>query len=324
MFLAKADIGDPLRPPPSADAVATALGADGPAEPFAAGTRHALYRARISGCPVVVRVFLGPDAHGAAMLPAGALVAGLATGAGVATAVPLAVDLSCLRIPYPFEVLPEIAGRPVRETEDPVTQALAPETFAAIGRSLARLHAVPGTGAGPVVADRGRLRGRYGRWEEHVRSRLQEHVETCARLGAINPGEQAAILGLFHYREDLLQCDRPRLLHGDPSHANALLAPSGDVAWIDWEDACFGDPVFDIANWATFCREEAIPPMLAGYGTDALPPDFAERFWLLYLRTALAKTVVRARLGIAERPGRPPASLRIQRALGQLTPSRAA
>jgi aminoglycoside phosphotransferase (APT) family kinase protein len=326
MFLAKADIDDELRPPPAPADVAAAVGAAEVAQRYPGGTRHAVYRVPLrNGRMVVVRVLLARDRQGAATLVTGAMAAGLAAAAGVATAVPEAVELGCARLRYPFEVLPELAGRPVRELEDPESQALPPATFHAIGASLALLHGVRGTGAGPLIADRGRLRGRYGRWEEHVRCRLNEHVEACAALGAIDPGERAAILGLFHYRDDLLRCDEPRLLHGDPSHANALLTPAEQVAWIDWEDACFGDPVFDLANWATFCREEALTPMLAGYtASSPLPPDFGDRFWLLYLRVALAKTVVRSRLGLADRPGRPAASLRIQRALERLTPSRAA
>jgi len=49
-----------------------------------------------------------------------------------------------------------------------------------------------------------------------------------------------------------------------------------------------------------------------------------ERFWTYFLRVALAKTVVRHNLGLRDRPGRPPASRRIQLALDRLWPRRAA
>jgi aminoglycoside phosphotransferase (APT) family kinase protein len=327
MFLAKADLPDAgFRPPPAPDAVAAAVAAHAgrrPAtvdRPFAGGTRHALYRAGFDdGSRVVVRVCLSVDASGPEALVTGAMAGHLAAAAGVATPVPIAVDLSGLLLPHPYELLPDVCGARVSDLEDPDTQALPAGMLQAIGRSLAAVHAVRGEGAGPLVAERRRLRGRYGAWEEHVRNSLARHVDACVTLAAVSRPEAAAILGLFDRRDDLLVCGQPRLLHGDPSHQNALVLASGAVAWVDWEDARFGDPVFDLANWATFCRDEALAPMLQGYRAAAtLPADFDERFWLLYLRVALAKTVVRARLGIADRPGRPPASQRIQKALTRL------
>jgi hypothetical protein len=45
---------------------------------------------------------------------------------------------------------------------------------------------------------------------------------------------------------------------------------------------------------------------------------------LYFLRVALAKTVVRHNLGLRDRPGRPPASLRIQRGLQGVAEARLA
>jgi Ser/Thr protein kinase RdoA (MazF antagonist) len=85
---------------------------------------------------------------------------------------------------------------------------------------------------------------------------------------------------------------------------------------IDWEDCLAGDPVFDIAFWATFHPERRHDVFLEGYrGVRDLPDDFELRFWLYFLRTALSKTVLRHRFGLQDKPGRPPASLRIHRGL---------
>ena len=56
-----------------------------------------------------------------------------------------------------------------------------------------------------------------------------------------------------------------------------------------------------------------------GYRSEAdLPTDFEQRFWLYFLRVALAKTVLRHRLGVKDRPGREPAALRIRQGLTRL------
>ena len=85
---------------------------------------------------------------------------------------------------------------------------------------------------------------------------------------------------------------------------------------IDWEDAVAGDPLFEVAFWATFHPERRWDAFFAGYRKDPLEtPEDRLRFWLYFLRIALMKTVLRHRLGCTDPPGRTPASQRIQRAL---------
>jgi thiamine kinase-like enzyme len=87
---------------------------------------------------------------------------------------------------------------------------------------------------------------------------------------------------------------------------------------IDWEDACIGDPMLDLANWATFHPERRWPVFFEAaseQGPYAQRSEMRALFWLYYLRVALAKTVHRIRFGVTDKPGRPPASMRIQRAL---------
>lgn len=88
---------------------------------------------------------------------------------------------------------------------------------------------------------------------------------------------------------------------------------------IDWEDSLCGDPIFDVAYWGTFCRDEMRAEFLRGYETvQILPEDFERRYWLYYLRVAISKTVHRHLFGVKDRPGRAPASRRIQKALSRL------
>ena len=88
---------------------------------------------------------------------------------------------------------------------------------------------------------------------------------------------------------------------------------------IDWEDAVAGDPVYDVAFWATFHPPARHASFLSGYSdVRPLPDDFPIRFWLYFLRIAVAKAVHRRRFGYPDRPDRPTPAHRILHALDKL------
>jgi aminoglycoside phosphotransferase (APT) family kinase protein len=154
-------------------------------------------------------------------------------------------------------------------------------------------------------------------WREYVLLNLDEHVEACRAAGAISREEVARITEAFDRAAHILEDAPSRLLHGDLGAHNVLSDGERLTALIDWEDALCGDPIFDIAYWGTFVRDEMREPFLEGYrAARALPADFERRYWLYYLRVALSKTVHRQRFGYADRAaGRPPASQRIRKGL---------
>jgi Ser/Thr protein kinase RdoA (MazF antagonist) len=162
------------------------------------------------------------------------------------------------------------------------------------------------------------LRGLQDDWPNYLGLNLAGHVAGCVDLGAITAAEGDRVLALFAAHAGRLAADDhdARLLHGDLGSHNVLTDGTDITGLIDWEDCLAGDPVFDVASWATFQPEHRHPPFLEGYrSVRALPADFEARFWLYYLRVSLAKTVHRHRFGYADRPGRPPAALRICRGL---------
>jgi hypothetical protein len=85
---------------------------------------------------------------------------------------------------------------------------------------------------------------------------------------------------------------------------------------LDWENAIAGDPLFELAGLAAFKANELVEPLLEHY--HFRPPDIKRRFWIYYLRIALARTVHRARVKLPENPVYPRASMRIQLALSNL------
>jgi aminoglycoside phosphotransferase (APT) family kinase protein len=188
-----------------------------------------------------------------------------------------------------------------------------------VGEFLARLHGLPGAGFGPLSAaalEEGRFAGVHERWEDYVRRRLADHVRTCRERGALTAEEAVEIESRFGALDG---GSASALLHGDPGSHNFLVDASGVRAVIDWEDALLGDPLFDVASLCTFHPERRHPAIWAGYGAAPRAGSGEwTRFWLYFLRLALAKTVHRFRFAYPDRPDRPPASQRIQLALARL------
>jgi aminoglycoside phosphotransferase (APT) family kinase protein len=235
------------------------------------------------------------------------------------------VDFSRSTLPFDFELLRQIPGRPLKGYEDPETQAMEPALLAAWGRYLAGLHTIPTQRFGLldvrslVDAPAAPGRGLHARWRHYLELNLADHLAICRAIGAISSAEQRRIEVLFDRFHERLEPAAPGLLHGDPGHHNVFTDGVRITGVIDWEDALSGDPVFDLAYWGTFCRDSMRGPLLLGYReAGRLPEDFEHRYWVYYLRIALSKTVHRHRFGYRDREGRPPASQRIQKALARL------
>jgi Ser/Thr protein kinase RdoA (MazF antagonist) len=230
------------------------------------------------------------------------------------------VDISRARFPFDYAILAEARGQALADIDDdePRLRRLLP----AVGKLLARVHRIPVAGFGlfdfesePAQG----CRGVFDTWRDYVLVRLEAHLACCVQIEAITRGERARIETAFDQLGSLLEGVRPALLHGDLGSHNIFTSDETVTALIDWEDCLAGDPVFDLAFWATFHPDARHGPLLEGYFSERPPaPDFEARFWLYYLRVALAKTVLRDRFGYKDRPGRPPASLRIQHALNRL------
>lgn len=220
----------------------------------------------------------------------------------------------------PFLVIEEAKGQPLNRFENVESQALPSPLLFELGKFLARVHSVEAESAGLLDASclDGKPRGLRATWLDYIMLRLDAHLEVCQEIGAITH-ERAAIEREFVNAAGLLESAPIRWLHGDPGHHNVFSDGQQITALIDWEDSICGDPIFDIAFWGTFCRDEMREEFLRGYqSVSQLPADFEHRYWLYYLRTAISKTVHRHIFAAKDRPGRPPASLRIQKALSKL------
>jgi aminoglycoside phosphotransferase (APT) family kinase protein len=232
------------------------------------------------------------------------------------------VDVTCQRVPFEFAVHEKAQGQSLRDFDH--DDALIAPHLQRFAQMLARLHAVALEKYGwldvqaPWAGDE--ARGLFDDWESYVRLRLSDHVDVCRRIGAVNDDEASRV---HHYFDAVLSA-APKavgsLLHGDPGNHNVYVDGANIRALLDWEDALVGDPLFDLALLAGFH-----PPRRHALIFDAyqqvrpFDADWQARFWLYFLRIALARTVHRFRFGVADRADRPKASLRIQQGLDGLT-----
>lgn len=237
---------------------------------------------------------------------------------GVSAPDVLAVDLSRSAVPTDVQIQSIAPGVCLRELDH--DDAHIGVHFPALARALALVGSVRVRGAGPLDPAHAQPTGLLPDWPAFLALRLTEHADACMGAGLIDRAERAQIDRAFAALATEVARRELGLLHGDPGSHNVFAAPEG-VTLIDWEDALAGDPLLDLANWATFHPERRWPAFFDALpGRGPLAPSAVERavFWLYFLRLALAKTVHRLRFGTRDVPGRPPASGRIQRALAAL------
>jgi fructosamine-3-kinase len=290
------------------------------------GTFHRLYRVACDGSPAVIVRFNVVSQWGRDFqLLLDRWVMDQLASQGLPALQVYKVDLSRRLCPWDYEIMEEAQGTSLRDVDHDELrmQALLRE----LGRLVARLHGIgterfgwPDVSTLVASADGPfRLCGIFESWRDYILVNLDEHVQTCEALGTIGPSEKCQIRSAFADLDYLLTDVRPVLLHGDLGSHNVFTRDGAITALLDWEDCLSGDPLFDIAFWATFHPDERHEPFFEGYRSErSLPEDFELRFWFYYLRVALSKTVHRHRFGYTDQRGRMPASRRIHKALARI------
>jgi aminoglycoside phosphotransferase (APT) family kinase protein len=233
------------------------------------------------------------------------------------------VDLSRTVVPFDFQVADQSSGVTLDRYNDdePRMRRLLHQ----LGRVVAQIHGIPLSGYGLLDARRpasgiGPPRGAWNTWAEYIRLNLDAHLDACTRWGDLTLVGAGVLRSAFERHDDCLNLSSGSLLHGDLGSHNVLTDGERLLGLIDWEDALAGDPVFDIASWATFQPAARHADFVRGYSeVKPLPGDFWVRFWLYFARIAVAKAVVRRRFGYPDRPGWTTAAQRIQHAVENLS-----
>jgi hypothetical protein len=173
----------------------------------------------------------------------------------------------------------------------------------------------PGKDSNPI------LQG-HPTWESYFFSNLESHWKQMVDAEEL---DRTTVRGYWNWMESsevasLLSSATPALLHGDLGNPNVYHAEDNresQIGIIDWEDRLIGDPLFEVAGWATFFRMSGwIPSFWEGYceGADLKKDQFEElrrRFWLYFWRISLAKSVHRLRFGYTDPVGAAPAICRV-------------
>ena len=287
------------------------------------GTFHRLYRVELPTQTWVLRFNITGAWWGGCTLQLENWVANRARAGGIPTPEILLTDISRRICPLDYQITGFAPGNGLQDydADEPALQRL----LVPLGAVFARLHGIRMQRYGWLDARAlfaeppTEPAGLFDEWLDYLTLKLDAHVEDCVKLNALAVPTARRILDHFSQLVPQLSGFQPTLLHGDPGNHNVTTDGNDITALLDWEDCLAGDPVYEIAFWATFHPERRHAAFLEGYRSiRALPEDFEVRFWLYFLRISLAKTVHRHRFGYADKPGRPPASQRIQTALDRL------
>lgn len=231
------------------------------------------------------------------------------------------VDRSRTVAPFDFEVMDFVAGESFRAFDDDEDTVLA--RLPLLAHYLREVHGIVGDGFGLLSdLDEESPRGLSLSWNDYLHLRLDEHLRLLEGANILSAEQSSLITVALEARAALFDTVEPRLLHGDCGPHNAIVQPDGLLSMIDWEDALFGDPLFEVAMWATFNPPRRWAAFFAAYfdlPDSAAPWQPDDLFWTYFLRISVAKAVVRVRFGYRDVPGREPASLRITRALDALS-----
>lgn len=161
----------------------------------------------------------------------------------------LAASTANSREARPFIMLRWIAGMSFREFRNGAGTREVSEAARSIGRVLARLHALA------VPTDFERMRWQ-SRWVLNALSPSQP---------ALTSRQQLALGEYVRRHAHVLRSTRVALCHGDFNNRNIIVAKKQHrwhvAAIIDWENACVGSPISDIATFLQYehkcdpCRE---------------------------------------------------------------------
>ena len=143
------------------------------------------------------------------------------------------------------------------------------------------------TGFGDFDADG---RGAYGTWQEYLLSILDPHTYSWDRV--IHHLDRRLLQELITAFTSLAKhCPEERyLVHGDFGSNNVLTDGRSITAVLDWDDAKYGDPLFDVATayfWSSWL--DCMAAQAAYYKSLSAIPGYQERLACYQLRIGLAE-----------------------------------
>lgn len=150
---------------------------------------------------------------------------------------------------------------------------------------------------GELVGEMHKIKGNSINWQNLFQINLDEHLRQSLALGFLDDIRYKRVLKYFNGFKPVLK--KPSLLHGDLANHNVFTDGQEITALIDWEDSFYGDPVYDLAFYASGIYQKNMNQWLNffdGYqSVQKLDKDFENKFWGYFLRVSLIKGTVRSK-----------------------------
>lgn len=287
------------------------------------GTFHLVHSCRLpDGNTLIVRSSLPVLFNADTSFYADQFIQEALPGAGLPGVAVQAVDCSASQLPYAWMVMDKAAGVSMAALSDAVLDA--PMTMQQLGQAMAQLHGqARGKGYGPVdcaaLAAGSDLSGVHVAWTDFAFCRWEEHCRSAVAAQLLQASEADVAWAFLREWETAMAVTEGALLHGDPGNPNFFMQDGRISALLDWEDAVIGDPLYDVAFWASFHPRRRWPGFFAGYGSAPVAGSAAAiRFAFYFLRITLAKVLHRQRFGYRDQPGRPSGRQRVVEAFSLL------
>jgi aminoglycoside phosphotransferase (APT) family kinase protein len=162
-----------------------------------------------------------------------------------------------------------------------------------LGFLLAKLHAIPTKGIGPINGDGIAPKSS---WSDYISTGADDQLLQAAANVRISPEHLQAACQLLAGCLPLWQKVQPRLLHGDLS-LNHIMVDSGRISGlIDFEFPNSGDPAMDLAYWGCWdsFKGFSLPVqwIMEGYA-QAAPVDESFELRVLASRLQLSLQLLR-------------------------------
>lgn len=208
------------------------------------------------------------------------------------------VDLSRKLVPFDYEIMEKAKGMSLYDLNQ--ERGMNLDLVRRLGKLIANIHSIPTSKFGFLDIRSllgGKAVGIDQRWSAYLLRNVKKHLDVCAKSRVLKRKEVQQIDEVLFGLKNV-SIKHPVLLHGDVAHHNAFSDGKKITALIDWEDSVSGDPLYDIAYYATGCfgRENWLGAFLEGYSRISGKTDFfTKRYWLYYIRIAVTKAVSRIR-----------------------------
>lgn len=166
--------------------------------------------------------------------------------------------------------------------------------FPQLAENLRKLHSLKLDGFGRIYSENP-LMGSDFTWQSYINLNFEAHIYLAKEIGFINNKQTKFCLKLKNKSVDFK--DKGSILHGDLNNKN-IISNGNELYLIDWEDVIIGDPIYDLAFWATFNEEKYWPLLLENYYNEGNKPhDYEYRFWFYYLRISIFKILLLHKYG---------------------------